>query len=66
MLPKSIQTVFQFTLLILSGLALILSLKLVLTNHYTNENLICIGAFLMPVAFSFIFSASLLTDKFNK
>lgn len=60
---NTLQKTFQFTLLILSGLALILSLNLVLTNHYSNQNLICIGAFLMPVALSFILSASLLTDK---
>lgn len=63
MLPKSIQTVFQFTLLIISGLALMLIAYQVLNTHYSNENLICIGIFSLPVALSFIFSASLLTDK---
>lgn len=63
MLPKSIQTVFQFTLLITSGLALMLIAYRVLNTHYSNNNLIFIGIFTLPVVLSFIFSASLLSDK---
>lgn len=63
MLPKSIQTFFQFTLLILSGLALMLSSYQLATVNYETENFIAILIFNVPVLLSFILSANLIQEN---
>lgn len=63
MLPKSIQTVFQFTLLILSGLMLMLSCYQLVTVNYPTYNFIAILVFNVPVLLAFILSATLIKEN---
>lgn len=54
---------FQFTLLILSGLAIMLSCYQLATVNYETENFIAILIFNVPVLLAFILSAKLIKEN---
>lgn len=57
------QKLFQFTLLILSGLALMLSCYQLATVNYETENFIAILIFNVPVLLAFILSANVIQEN---
>lgn len=63
---KNLQNAFLLIMLILSGLALMLSAYQLITVDYPFYNFVVILIFNIPVLMSFGFSALQLNDNFKK